>query len=57
MLVAGVIAPARALGLSTTAEGVERQTQLALNLVTAQGYLISRPLPAPGIDTVLRARA
>lgn len=60
ILVAGVIAPARALGLSTTAEGVERQTQLAilkdLGCVTAQGYLISRPLPATQLDTVLRAK-
>ncbi|WP_258803065.1 putative bifunctional diguanylate cyclase/phosphodiesterase [Pseudarthrobacter sp. NS4] len=50
ILVAGVIAPAKALGLKTTAEGVERETQLAvlreLGCDTAQGYLISRPLAA-----------
>lgn len=49
ILVAGVIAPAKALGLNTTAEGVERETQLSvlreLGCDTAQGYLISRPLP------------
>ena len=50
ILVAGVIAPAKALGLRTTAEGVERESQLSvlreLGCDTAQGYLISRPLPA-----------
>ena len=60
ILVSGVIAPARALGLTTTAEGVERQTQLEvlkeLGCDTAQGYLISRPLPADQLDTALRAR-
>ncbi|MGO4190074.1 putative bifunctional diguanylate cyclase/phosphodiesterase [Arthrobacter sp. YAF17] len=59
ILVSGVIAPAKALGLTTTAEGVERQTQLAilqeLGCDTAQGYLISRPLPADQLDAVLRA--
>ncbi|WP_189337463.1 putative bifunctional diguanylate cyclase/phosphodiesterase [Arthrobacter sp. AFG7.2] len=49
ILVAGVMASARALGLRTTAEGVERETQLAvlreLGCGTAQGYLIARPLP------------
>ncbi len=50
ILVSGVMASARALGLRTTAEGVERETQLAvlreLGCDTAQGYLIARPLPA-----------
>ncbi|MCX6497350.1 MAG: EAL domain-containing protein [Arthrobacter sp.] len=54
ILVAGVIAPAKAIGLRTTAEGVERETQLAilrdLGCDTAQGYLISRPLPAEELD-------
>lgn len=48
-IVAGVINTAKALGLTTTAEGVERETQLAVhrNLAcdTAQGYLISHPVP------------
>ena len=49
VLVASVMASARALGLRTTAEGVERETQLEvlrdLGCDTAQGYLIARPLP------------
>lgn len=60
ILVAGVIAPAKALGLRTTAEGVERETQLAvlreLGCDTAQGYLISRPLSAADLDTAQAAR-
>lgn len=60
ILVSGVIAPAKALGLKTTAEGVERQTQLEvlkeLGCDTVQGYLISRPLPADQLDTALLAR-
>lgn len=60
ILVAGVIAPARALGLRTTAEGVERSSQLAvlreLGCDTAQGYLISRPLPPNQLDSVLREK-
>ena len=60
ILVASVIAPAKALGLRTTAEGVERETQLAvlreLGCDTAQGYLISRPLPAAELDRALTAR-
>lgn len=60
ILVTGVITPAKAMGLTTTAEGVERVTQLAvlrqLGCDTAQGYLISRPLPAPELDQVLKNR-
>ena len=60
ILVAGVIAPAKALGLTTTADGVERPAQLAvlreLGCDTAQGYLISRPLPADQLDTALREK-
>lgn len=60
ILVASIIAPAKALGLATTAEGVERQTQLAilkdLGCGTAQGYLISCPLPSDQLGTVLRAK-
>jgi EAL domain-containing protein (putative c-di-GMP-specific phosphodiesterase class I) len=60
ILVAGVIASAKSLGLTTTAEGVERQTQLAtlrdLGCDTAQSYLISRPLPADQLDTRLREK-
>jgi len=60
ILVAGVIGPAKALGLRTTAEGVERQTQLAvlreLGCDTAQGYLISRPLSSADLDNAPRLR-
>ncbi|MET3812382.1 EAL domain-containing protein [Arthrobacter sp. UYEF3] len=46
---------AKAMGLRTTAEGVERDAQLAilrkLGCDTAQGYLISRPLPAEELDS------
>ncbi len=54
ILVVAVIAPAKALGLTTPAEGIEREAQLAvlrdLGCDTAQGYFISHPLPAHGID-------
>jgi len=50
LLVGGVIDTAHALGLRVTAEGVERPGQLqllrAMGCDTAQGYLISRPVPA-----------
>ncbi|MFJ6311325.1 putative bifunctional diguanylate cyclase/phosphodiesterase [Pseudarthrobacter oxydans] len=59
-LVASVMASARALGLRTTAEGVERETQLAvlrgLGCDTAQGYLIARPLPPAELDMLSRRR-
>ncbi|HEX2902633.1 MAG TPA: EAL domain-containing protein [Jatrophihabitans sp.] len=49
-LVRGVIEAAHALGLTVTAEGVERPQQLAvlreLGCDTAQGFLIGRPAPA-----------
>ncbi len=60
ILVASVLTPAKAMGLTTTAEGVERDTQLAvlrgLGCDTAQGYLISRPLPAQELDTATTAQ-
>ena len=60
VLVANVMASARALGLRTTAEGVERETQLAvlrgLGCDTAQGYLIARPLPPAERDMLSRRR-
>jgi diguanylate cyclase (GGDEF)-like protein len=50
LLVGGVIDTAHALGLRVTAEGVERPGQLhllrAMGCDTAQGFLISRPVPA-----------
>jgi len=50
-IVAAIIGMARALGLTVTAEGVERQSQLAklheLRCDAAQGFLLARPaLPA-----------
>jgi diguanylate cyclase (GGDEF)-like protein len=50
LLMNGVIDTAHALGLRVTAEGVERIGQLhllrAMGCDSAQGYLISRPVPA-----------
>jgi diguanylate cyclase (GGDEF)-like protein len=50
LLMGGVIDTAHALGLRVTAEGVERAGQLhllrAMGCDSAQGYLISRPVPA-----------
>ena len=44
----------------TLAEGVERETQLAvlreLGCDTAQGYLIARPLPPAELDVLSRRR-
>ncbi|TFC85278.1 bifunctional diguanylate cyclase/phosphodiesterase [Cryobacterium sp. TMT3-29-2] len=48
LLVGGIIDTAHAIGLTVTAEGVERQSQLQLlrdlRCDTVQGYLISRPV-------------
>ena len=48
-IVAAVIAPAKSLGLSVVAEGVENPGQLAvlrrLHCPYVQGYLFSRPTP------------
>ena len=56
LLVGGVIDTAHALGLRVTAEGVERTGQLqllrAMGCDTAQGFLISRPVPAGLLPTV-----
>jgi predicted signal transduction protein with EAL and GGDEF domain len=57
LLVGGVIDAAHALGLSVTAEGVERPSQLQrlrqLGCDTAQGYLISRPAAADELDRAM----
>jgi len=46
------------LGMVTTAEGVETEEQLdilrAEGCMQVQGYLFSRPIPAPGISALLR---
>ncbi|PCJ35373.1 MAG: diguanylate phosphodiesterase [Cellvibrionales bacterium] len=48
-IVKGIIALADSLGLTTIAEGIENEQQMAivkeLGCSTVQGYLISRPLP------------
>ncbi len=56
-LVATIIAMAKALKMKTIAEGVETTEQLntliKLECDFVQGYLISRPLPAPEFDRFL----
>lgn len=60
ILVAGIITTAKAMSLTMTAEGVERDAQLAvlrqLGCDNAQGYLISVPLPAQEIDLTQNTR-
>jgi diguanylate cyclase (GGDEF)-like protein len=52
---------ARSLGLNTVAEGVETVECLdelrAIGCDAAQGYLISRPMPAPAVEEWLRHHA
>jgi len=54
-LVKGVLEAAHALGLTATAEGVERPEQLAIlremGCDTAQGFLIARPTTAAALTT------
>jgi diguanylate cyclase (GGDEF)-like protein len=56
-VVGTIISLARAFGLSTVAEGVEREEELALlrglQCEQSQGYLHSRPLPAAAFETLL----
>jgi EAL domain-containing protein (putative c-di-GMP-specific phosphodiesterase class I) len=53
VIVGAVVSMARALSLSTVAEGVETDRQrthlLALGATRGQGWLYSRPLPAPAV--------
>ncbi|MFP3713063.1 putative bifunctional diguanylate cyclase/phosphodiesterase [Puerhibacterium sp. TATVAM-FAB25] len=53
-LLSGVIGAAHTIGLTVVAEGVERAAQLErlreLGCDAAQGYLISRPRPAPDLE-------
>ncbi|MCG8435590.1 MAG: EAL domain-containing protein [Gammaproteobacteria bacterium] len=57
-IVKGIIAMAHALNLKTTAEGIETDIQLQfinhLDCEYAQGYLISKPLPAEEFEEFLR---
>lgn len=52
-----VIAMAESMAMKVTAEGVETQTQLnflrAKNCTEAQGYLLSKPLPAAALQNFL----
>jgi EAL domain-containing protein (putative c-di-GMP-specific phosphodiesterase class I) len=60
-IVAAVIALARRLGIEVVAEGIETAGQLEMlrsfNCPFAQGYLFSRPLPAPVVGRWLREDA
>jgi diguanylate cyclase (GGDEF)-like protein/PAS domain S-box-containing protein len=60
-LVRAIVALARSLDLEVVAEGVETEQQLAvlrrLGCTTAQGYLLSRPLPATALAPTLLAGA
>jgi predicted signal transduction protein with EAL and GGDEF domain len=57
-VVQAAVALGRALGLSITAEGVETEQQRVLLRLAGcdemQGYLFSKPIPARGIDQVLK---
>lgn len=59
MLVEAIMSFARALGLTVTAEGVETAEQFAalrgMGCDLAQGYYLSRPLPASGLESLLEA--
>ena len=58
-IIKAVIGLGRSLGMSTTAEGIETEAQLAVireqGCTEAQGYLFSPPLPASGVDALLGA--
>jgi len=58
-IISAMIGLGRSLGMTTTAEGIETETQLeavrSLGCQEVQGYLFSPPLPASGIDALLGA--
>jgi diguanylate cyclase (GGDEF)-like protein len=58
-IVGAVIQLAHGLGMEVVAEGVEEEAQMAvlemLHCDRMQGYLFSRPLPAPEFETLLDA--
>ena len=60
-IVSGVLALAKSLGLEVTAEGIERSEELAFlkerRCALGQGYLLGRPQPAEGIETLLAERS
>jgi diguanylate cyclase (GGDEF)-like protein/PAS domain S-box-containing protein len=57
-IVQAIVGMARALGMGVIPEGVETDGQLqrlaALGCDHAQGFLLSRPLPAEGLEALLR---
>ena len=59
-IVRAVVGLANSLGMTTTAEGVETETQLAAlraeGCTEAQGYLFSKPVPASEIPRLLADR-
>ena len=59
VIVQAVVSIARALGMTTTAEGVETDAQkeylTALGCDQAQGYLFSRPVPVEQVPAVIAA--
>ncbi|MBP1807343.1 putative bifunctional diguanylate cyclase/phosphodiesterase [Rubellimicrobium aerolatum] len=60
-IVSGVLALARSLGLDVTAEGIERDEELAFlaerRCALGQGFLLGRPQPAEGVAAMLEAEA
>lgn len=60
-IISAIIAMARALELNVVAEGVEKAEQLAilrqLGCAEVQGYLFSKPVPAPQLLKIARGRA
>jgi EAL domain-containing protein (putative c-di-GMP-specific phosphodiesterase class I) len=59
VLVEGVSATSRRLGMSALIEGVETQKQLRMietlgTIAEAQGYLFSRPVPEKDVGALLR---
>jgi len=60
-IVSAIVGLGRALGMSTTAEGVETEEQLAAlaaeGCAEAQGFLFSRPRPAEEVPMLLRTLA
>ena len=59
-IVSSIIALAHGLGLKTVAEGVETEEQRnllrLLRCDELQGYLISKPIPKPELESLLIAR-
>jgi EAL domain-containing protein (putative c-di-GMP-specific phosphodiesterase class I) len=58
-IVTAIVAMARSLGVDVIAEGVETEEQVAelkrLGCQRAQGFLLSRPMPAAALSRLLRS--